>query len=162
MEKYSRFGFAFTKPYLATKGATPVFYVSETSLVAGAYVPSFLITVPSSLTTRTPPTTLKEEFDAYGEEWEQFAAHSRSSAFRNEMFILEMKLHWLFFSRLKFFDSTKDEDHSENFYMEREWRVFGTVPFTIDDIARVILPRSFAKQFHTEVPEYWGQLTFSE
>jgi hypothetical protein len=155
MQKYSRFGLAFAKEHLVTRGATPVFYVSQGSRVTSS-------SLYSILATRTPPTNLREEFDGYSAEWEQFSIRSQAGGHRADIFSLEQKLNWLFFARLKFFDSTKDEDDEENFYMEREWRVFGTVPFTIEDIARVILPRSFAKQFHADVPEYWGQLTFSE
>ena len=72
------------------------------------------------------------------------------------------QVDWLFLAKLKFFDPTKDEDHEENFYMEREWRVLGTVAFSLEEVARIILPPSFAKRFRTDVPEYWGQLTFPD
>jgi hypothetical protein len=140
MGKYSRFGLAFTKEYLVSKGATPVFYVSQGSRITTRFDPSS--------TVRNLPTTLKDEFDWFGAEWEQFAIRSRGAAIRNDIFSLEQKLAWLFFAQLKFFDSTKDDDHAENFYMEREWRVYGTIPFTIEDVARIILPQHFAKRFH--------------
>lgn len=60
------------------------------------------------------------------------------------------------------FDSAKDETHKENYYMEREWRVIGDVRFTLDDVCRVILPPRYAKQFRRDVPDCFGQVTFSD
>jgi len=155
MRKYSQFGLAFTKKYLVTRGATPVFYVSENSLITE---PTFY-SIPA---TAKLPITLKEVFDSFGTDWEQFGIREQGAGRRHpDLFSLETKLDWLFFAQLKFFDPTKDEDHDENFYMEREWRVLGTVAFTLEDVARVILPPSFAKRFRADVTEYWGQVTFS-
>jgi hypothetical protein len=56
----------------------------------------------------------------------------------------------------------KTEDDPENFYMEREWRSLRNIHFEIDDIHRIILPRSFSKRFRNDVPEYFGEITFSD
>jgi hypothetical protein len=69
-------------------------------------------------------------------------------------------LGFYLFAYMKFFDETKPDDDSENFYMEREWRVLGNVQFSLKDVSRVILPEEFAKRFRADVPEYYKQLAF--
>src|SRR5689334_24442201 len=62
MKKYSQFGLAFSKGFLIGKGATPVFYVSETSLVRENWkFPS-----PAGRNLLLP---LKEVFDNYEDDW---------------------------------------------------------------------------------------------
>lgn len=66
------------------------------------------------------------------------------------------------FAYLKFFDHTKPDSDKENFYMEREWRVVGSVVFTLSDVERVILPRFWAAKFREDFPSYHGQLSFAD
>ncbi|MGA3190286.1 MAG: abortive infection system antitoxin AbiGi family protein [Bryobacteraceae bacterium] len=102
--------------------------------------------------------TLEDLYNRFDAHWKKFS----SSRHDKDLLSLEQQVIWLFFAKLKFFDPSKDEDHNENYYMEREWRVLGTVPFSLEDVVRIILPSSFAKRFRVDVPEYWGQLTFSD
>ena len=64
-------------------------------------------------------------------------------------------------SNIKFFDNVTDDDE-KNFYMEREWRSPYYIHFEIEDIQRIILPDSYSKKFRYDVPEYVGQITFSD
>jgi hypothetical protein len=150
MQKYSQFGLAFRKQYLVTKGASPLFYVSQSSLVTKPHIYS----IPPAM---KPRITLEALYNRYGVDWDRFTIGRGA-----DLSSLARQLDGLFFAKLKFFDPTKDEDHEENFYMEREWRVLGTVPFTLEDVARIILPLPFAKRFRKDVEQYWGQLTFSD
>ena len=45
--------------------------------------------------------------------------------------------------------------------MEREWRRYGDLDFTLDDVCRVYLPARFAKRLRSDLPEYYGQVTFA-
>ena len=65
-------------------------------------------------------------------------------------------------SYVKFFDANKSDDDEENFYMEREWRSPYYIHFEIEDIQRIILPNSYSKKFRHDVPEFVGQITFSD
>ena len=68
----------------------------------------------------------------------------------------------LVFSFIKYFDeSTSDEDEA-NVYMEREWRVIGDVKFALADVHRVFMPERYAERFRADLPNYTGQLTFSD
>jgi hypothetical protein len=64
------------------------------------------------------------------------------------------------FSFLKFFDGSAIDEDPENYYMEREWRMLGSLNFRLRNVHRIILPESFAKQFREDIPEYFGQITF--
>jgi hypothetical protein len=66
------------------------------------------------------------------------------------------------FGFLKFFDHTRSDDDLDNFYMEREWRIFGNLKFDLSDVERVILPRSYSEKLRVELPGYFGQVTFSD
>jgi hypothetical protein len=164
MRKYSQFGLAFTKDYMVTIGATPVFYVSRKSLVENKWSPS---SIPTAKRQRV---ALGDAFDSLGADCQRLltpgcrpaATFPEARVVYDDLLFLEQKLAWLFFAQCKFFDSTNDEVDEENFYMEREWRVLGTVPFTLENVSRVILPSSFGKRFRADVPEYWGQVTFSD
>jgi hypothetical protein len=162
MRKYSQFGLAFPKRFLIGKGATPAFYVSQESVVQNSW------TISSMPEKSRPTISFKEAFDSYEDDWARLLSdlHSNRSDFtRNalvdQLAFLHVKLERLFHSQLKFFDSTKDEHHDDNYYMEREWRVMGTIPFTLGDVTRIIVPTSFPKRFRQEFPDYWAQLTFS-
>jgi len=79
---------------------------------------------------------------------------------RQNLWALQRFLEFHVFSFTKFFDETLDEDHDDNYYMEREWRVMGSVKFRTDQVERIIVPRSFASRFRSEVPNYQGQLQY--
>ena len=75
---------------------------------------------------------------------------------------LEYFLDVLVFPFIKYFDdSTSDEDEA-NVYMEREWRVWGDVNFALEDVHRVFIPERYAERFRADLPDYKGQLTFSD
>ena len=64
------------------------------------------------------------------------------------------------FCYFKFFDHDLPDDHDENYYFEREWRIVGNLKFTLNDIKRIIISEDHAKQFRNDIPDYCGQLSF--
>ncbi len=64
----------------------------------------------------------------------------------------------LIFARTKFFTEGLPEEHCENYYMEREWRLPDGLAFRLGDIARIILPRDYCEQFQKDVPDYIGEV----
>jgi hypothetical protein len=146
MNKYSRFGLSFLKPFLVGKGANPVLYVAENSQALSFGLPDSL---------------------SGDEVW------PRRKVFKGNIQLLENYrqnlpitlryfLDMLVFSFIKYFDdSTSDEDEA-NVYMEREWRVLGDVNFALEDVHRVFMPQCYAERFRADLPNYTGQLTFSD
>lgn len=62
----------------------------------------------------------------------------------------------------KVFDPRLPDDDPANYYMEREWRVHGDVAFALEEVRRVVLPEGYAPALRKDVPEYVGQVSFSE
>jgi hypothetical protein len=66
------------------------------------------------------------------------------------------------FSFIKVFDSSLSDDHPDNYYMEREWRVRGPVRFDLANVWRIIIPERYRDRLRQDLPEYTGQVTFAE
>ena len=143
IRKYGPFGLAFRRKFLVDQGATPVFYIAADSAV----------TPGSCLGAR-----YDENFAPYGEL--RIAIHGTPPEAFPGLSPLMSFLDLRLFSYLKFFDSTKADDDPENFYMEREWRVVGTVKFSVPDVERVIIPRAYGPRLREACPNYNGQVTF--
>ncbi len=79
---------------------------------------------------------------------------------RHELQDLQRFMDFFIFSYIKFFDPALDDSAAENFYMEREWRVVGNVPFELTAVTRLLLPESFGRRLRADVPEYAGQVHF--
>ena len=179
IRKYSRFGLSFLKSFLVSKGANPVFYIAQNGVIfqpGGNVTRSVLFkerinefsdNIERQLITSKP----KEPAAArYMEEFLQenpnleLQAHDGSMSTELIEFLERIRPIANFFSLdllsfLKFFDTRKEDSDKENYYMEREWRIFGNLKFELDDVYRVIMPKEFAKRFRKDMPNYTGQLT---
>ncbi|MDD5435724.1 MAG: abortive infection system antitoxin AbiGi family protein [Nitrospira sp.] len=71
-------------------------------------------------------------------------------------------LYFHIFSFLKFFNHNLSDEHEENFYFEREWRVMGSIQFKVEDVRRILIPERYSRQFRDDCPNYYGQVTFVE
>ena len=145
--KYSKFGLAFDKIWTTQhRGASPVFYLPEGSCCTDH---------------RFPPghdrrgTTRKDFFDPAALKWlKELLTGPKPKEYdpqSDNMFL------WYFLCYCKFFDETLDKDHDHNYYMEREWRTIGYVPFEPENIEKVLLPESFKQQF---IDEFKGDASF--
>ena len=153
MKKFSRFGLSFRKQYLIAHGANPVFYVARNSMAKLAH---------GEMRRRA------EYFDGQHEKVWKFFQHFEDAPPQacGDLDPQEIRrilgfLVYHFFSFVKFYDEGLPADHSENFYMEREWRIFGNLEFSLDQVRRVIFPQDFARRFRDDLPEYFGEITFS-
>lgn len=154
--KYGRFGLAFPKVLLAHRGANPVFYIDKTSR-----------------TTPKEEETRQQFFDRALKDYAQLferdlpivlhksgnkgsPSYDRYSRFRQVQLLMGFEV--LCF--LKFFDSNLPDDHPDNYYMEREWRVLGGVDFTLDEVTRVLVPAVYSRRLRAEIPSFSGQVSF--
>ena len=87
--------------------------------------------------------------------------HSNEQASRFLKGISDFLLVYVF-GFVKGFNSALPENHPNNFYMEREWRVLGNIQFTLNNIERVIFPRAYAERFRKDFPDYIGQVFFAD
>ena len=174
VEKYSPFGLSFAKDYIVRAGGCPVFYIPRHSGVRAArdWPPQILDMWHKA----TDPAETQAVFDAMRKavyfDWmvQQYDKAFHSEALTEQLpempaavsdFISEFIrfLDFHVFSQVKFFDHDLPDDHPENFYFEREWRLLGNLRFRLEDVRRVLLPRGYAERFHMDCSEYCGPLT---
>ena len=149
MNKYSHFGLSFLKPFLIGKGANPVMYVAENS-------PALSFRLPES--TRDEPWPRRRVFERNIELFEEYRRENPGTIPIN----LEYFLDILVLPFIKYFDDSASDEHKANVYMEREWRIIGDVKFALADVHRVFMPERYAERFRADLPNYKGQLTFSD
>jgi hypothetical protein len=149
MNKYSRFGLSFLKRFLIGKGANPVLYVAENSQALSFRLPE---------STRDEPWPRRRVFERNIELFEEYRRENRGKFPMN----LEYFLDILVLPFIKYFDDSASDEHKANVYMEREWRVIGDVKIALADVHRVFMPERYAERFREDLPNYIGQLTFSD
>lgn len=156
MEKYSRFGLAFRKTFLIGQGANPVFYLARQAVVE---VPQGHQTLASYFDEQHARLLALQDELKNGDDPQALSkVNGHSNRDLEEMFAF---LVFHLFSYCKFFDVDLSAGDPENYYMEREWRVFGRLNFQLTDVRRVMFPELFAKRFRQDLPEYYGEITFS-
>jgi hypothetical protein len=159
MEKYSPFGLAFAKSFVVEQGANPVFYIANNSMVR-------LWSFGKDKAT-THFETRAENFDKHFSEfydctqkvkgflWKNTKETSEAKSLLTRLENVERFMSSLF-GYFKCFDASKAEDEKENFYMEREWRLIGSLKFKISDVQRIILPKAFLSRFRVDFAEFAG------
>jgi len=147
MEKYSRFGLAFDKQFIACNGGGPMYYVPKNA-------------VPVWPESNDPEIKRKHVFDrsikecynlldeliCADNEWSEKA--KRVSSF----------LGTNIFAFIRCFDHRLDDDDPDNYYFEREWRILGSLNFKMTDVSRILLPGKYARRFREDFPAYYGEL----
>jgi len=149
IKKYSSFGISFLKRYLITKGANPVWYISKNSTLG-----------PNPNDSWTKNCDYHDEKHKDVQQLEKYMKNNKSfdDRLKNEILCYFLRI----FSFMKFFEAEKEDSDKKNYYMEREWRLCGVLNFeSIDNIHRIILPKSFVKQFKKDFPDYLGQISYA-
>ncbi len=182
MEKYSQFGLSFLKSFLVKCGANPVFYIAENSIVDDygttstrlqlfenmiksyakaelflvALLPYYELFESETLTSNKLPKSSELR-----KRLMDLADRLPSDDIQQEIAMLPWNLAKWVFCFLKFFDAGKSDTHPDNYYMEREWRIIGELDFELSSVYRIILPKLYAERFRKDLPQYYGQITFS-
>jgi len=182
MGKYSRYGVAFDKAFLVGQGATPVFYISQHSMIWRRKKEfrghAELETVPASAPEPDPTIDkAKMERSPLGEAMDDVHKMKWALFYERKRLLeagglppavvehlkgattLDMDLTFLVFAFMKMFDASAAVNAPENYYMEREWRMVDNLEFTLGQVARVIVPKGRAQQVAREVPGYQGRVT---
>ena len=158
--KYSRFGMSFSKSFLLTAGASPVYYVDRSAryLNVGSRAEYFDSHIRELDWARDFTDQQGCEFVPQGtngsgvNEW-------RDTNYQRLNYLLSFfEQATLLF--VKWFDAELAEDDPENVYMEREWRTLEDVHFSTDDVTRIFLPREFARRLRSDLPDYYGAISF--
>jgi len=157
MAKFSRFGLAFKKAFLVAKGANPVFYLPREAPIETS--PGRQVDLASLFDQRHQMIlSLFRNLATMGDGDMPSLAPGYSNQQVNDLLGF---LVFHFFSLCKFYDAALATDDPANYYMEREWRVFGRLDFDLQEVSRVIFPERFAKRFRDDLPDYFGEIIFS-
>jgi len=167
---------SWSRDYLVARGANPVFYIARQSLAA-VHPPASRQDYFDAMEERWGQDAGMAHRETY-DSLEQMRASvppeggslSQSDAIRAFAFSHQtQELHdWQWFMEhnifcfMKFFDSSLPADHRINYYMEREWRIIGNVPFEHEALRRVIVPRAFVGRLLQDFPHLTGQVTVAE
>ncbi|MGA9627404.1 MAG: abortive infection system antitoxin AbiGi family protein [Bryobacteraceae bacterium] len=160
MAKYRDFGLAFSKDLLTDFGALPIVYVAERGRPASLPFEGYARGRVAS------QTVCFDEFwkvfnrvdAALSQLKTQKGAEPLAKDLRRMITFLEFHL----VSNLKFFDHRLADTDPRNYYMEREWRVCQNIPFTLDDVVRVIMPERFGGRFRRDFPTFTGEVVFAD
>jgi hypothetical protein len=171
---YGQFGLAFKKEFLVAKGANPVFYIAKGSLASHERPTVPPLTIEDLIA--DPREALKKQFEALAadempipryEFFDRLVAdlmrvlpHPCPTGTPADAFDpwREVQMRVLFdlfrhvFAFTKFFDESLPEEHPDNFYMEREWRVADFVSFELRDVQRVYVALGFRGRIECEFP----------
>jgi len=177
VRKYSRFGMSFPKDLVVAQGGAPVFYIPLEALARvvrnvpddHAQAMSFMKRIQSE----GPMAAFEslgagEYFDKMAPEYHElfrlFQQRLRETSTTPGVSVDEKRLWELqrffdfhVFSFVKFFDHRLPDDHPDNYYFEREWRLVGNLQFELGDIRTIVVPRSYAERLAADLPEYSGQ-----
>lgn len=151
MEKYSNFGIAFKKDYLVKYGANPVLYLTQNGMVNG------------QKTTRED--WFRDHLKKYAffrDEIKKLAADEQAKQIKELFAEIDQFLLQDVIAYIKPFDASKNDADEDNYYLEREWRIIGNLPFTLKDITRILIPEKYGKKLREALPEYTGQISFTE
>lgn len=157
MEKYSKFGIGFSKSFLVEKGANPVFYIEENSLVYKRNFSANTLELTKKVDyyqencskamwyfiSRYLPYCQKSE-DEFRDTWEIY------------LFLTDV------FSHFKVWNNYLEDNDPDNYYFEREWRAINNIDFQLSDILTIIIPKSYEKRLREDLPEYTGKIEFSD
>lgn len=158
VEKYGHFGLSFRRDFLIRHGARPVMYIP---MVPGRW--------PFG-----PPTNgrgLLDDIAAVYRGLDAFvdgrigdqAKSSRSlgvvpTTEQDVLLSVKSTFELSLLAFLKPFDATLPVEHRNCFYMEREWRKLGNLPFTFNDVTRVWVANGFASEVEGRFPMLAGRV----
>ena len=180
MNKYSKFGISFLKSFLTKNGANPVFYIASDSIyneISEAKHVSLgdlfdkMLREYHHLMCEQAMRLKDEHFKKCGLVLErersltaddihklQTTKDPECESWNKLNFFLDFNV----LSFIKFFESNKSDEVPDNYYMEREWRLLGNLKFNLKDVCRIIIPKAYAKDLRMDLPEYDGQISFSD
>jgi len=159
VQKYSRFGLAFSKEVIVQHGGAPVHYIPMTAQIqvsgpwslepidAGEYFDKMVREYHDLF-------TICERMIREKEEWPAVQGDSR------RLWTLRTFFDFHVFSYLKFFDHTLPDHHPENYYFEREWRLIGNLQFAVKDVSTIVVPTSYAERLSADLPDFTGRRHF--
>lgn len=155
IQRYSPFGLSFTKDFVVKHGGSPVYYIPKESYIKIRILASIGDNRGKLFNKLVPK--LHAYFNCGHITMQQSSNNDSSDMYIKSLLGNFLDLHVL--SYLKFFDHKLPDDHEDNYYSEREWRILGKMKFRIGDVKRILMRESFTSRFREDFPQYCGELT---
>jgi hypothetical protein len=150
IQKYGKFGVSFSRNFLIKYGARPVIYIP-------LHRNNFL-----SIHGINMLNDLEQVYRGFQEQviepiskpiWSSTMGEKPNSS-EDACLSIDSILTKEFLSYLKPFDAELPDEHPDNFYLEREWRKFGNLPFQVTEIQNVLVAKEYAQKLESERPVY--------
>ena len=151
LSKYGRFGLGFRRALLIQHGARPVLYVpTDKRDWAGMYGRSLLGDIEAAA------RGLRAWRDKRIAAGDRPRSRSVGAIPEDEAAVLETALNVFQKDILAFvkpFDAELAVEHPSNFYMEREWRKYGHLEFSLSDITHLWVAEGYVDRARKRWPE---------
>jgi hypothetical protein len=149
VDKYSRFGLAFDKHFIASHGGGPVYYVPKNASPAWPDGEDSTSNRGQVFDRRVKDCYhLLDELICADDKWSEQA--------RKVNRFLNANL----FAYIRGFDHRLADKDRDNYYFEREWRILGSLNFGMSDVRRIFLPKGYADKFRKDFPGLDEKLEF--
>ena len=172
--KYSPFGLSFSKDFLVKQGGCPVFYIplqANVRIIKDVSPEELLQLLKEGDVPSFVDIGKGDYFDRMMMGYHSFVNLFRKLIMDNRqqpgvpqehqtLMKLTQFLDFYILSYIKFYDHTSAEEHDDNYYLEREWRIVGNLHFAMTDIETVFMSKEYAPRFREDCPEYNSQLIF--
>lgn len=134
--KYGKFGIGIDRSYLAKFGCRPVMYFPYSSGDFGTAYGKCLIKDIEVIYEKLHQLASQEELEEYSRPMSETPEHTSMSC-------IESSFSKDFLAFVKAYDYSHPKEHTDCFYMEREWRRIGNIMFTEDSLKKVIVPHAY-------------------
>lgn len=167
MNKYSTFGLSFSKDFISNAGGNPVQYLAKKAKVKRRVKKKNSYEYfEKDINKSEYYNEMIKKYQLLFSEFNNLASKANEkpgvSFLEKEIQDLESFFNFHVFSFFKFFDHSKADDDLDNYYFEREWRIIGNLNFKSSDIKTIFLPSKFGSLFRKEIPDFNGQLIFTD
>jgi hypothetical protein len=155
VEKYGRFGLSFPRELLVKCGGRPVMYFplfpNDRREIFGRGLVNNIETQFKAFNDLAvnafPETRFDDRFFSTPAKTMEGAIHGMWNIFVKD-----------FLAFIKPFDSSLENYHTDNFYMEREWRKFGNLCFEADHVRTIVVANGYKQQLEDKFPVYRGKI----
>ncbi len=173
IEKYSSFGLSFSKRFIVSKGGVPVLYIPQKAAMLNQcitkseyfdnMIPHYYKLFHLLIYNTEVREVLKAKYTALPDvvNCPQFAYPPYSDCqmdFVELLYKLYDLLEFHLLCNLKFYDHNLRDNHPENYYLEREWRILGKLKFTSRNVSGIIAPLKYQDRLLKAFPQYKQKL----
>ena len=154
MRKYGEFGLGFYRGVLIRQNARPVTYIpcylDDWRSIGGTTLIKDILAVYESFNElvikQLPERDLSRGLGSRIHDKDE-ASEAIASVYQKD-----------FMAFIKAYDSTLPEDDLQHFFMEREWRKFGSFGFQPGQVTTIVVAPDYVEQAKTDLPEYTDRI----